>query len=269
MKKLVLLFIGPIFLPFLFGSGQLPATAPTPTPYVEPFTREGSSPDFYAFGIYDAEPRPDIPTLQEIAGDATTDTEALGRIVDYYTANEARLSALWREDDPARLRGFFAMYVIHVSHPYGVNPRPWDSLVVYLGEPLSHCGPQSVFEGWIMGALGLEWRRVGMSSNLHGWTEARINGQWEIFDATSNTWINRSGFDLLDGGPRSYRRFYTPWTDEARPEFRQVLAGHEATPGPYQYTPGAMRSHMPGLGIYFIGAEYRRVTGVGLVVLGN
>lgn len=261
-----MLFVGPIFFPLIFGTGQT-SPSPTPTPFIEMFRRDGSSPDYYPFLIFDESFKNSLPILQEMASGASSDSEVFLRVVSYFEAHETELKEEWGEDNPSRLRAFYAMNLIHISHAYGANLPPWDSIAEYLNEPLSHCGPQSVFAGQIMGALGLEWRRVAISSYVHGWTEAKINGRWEIFDATSNVWISESGFELVKGQARKYRKFYTPWSDIEKPEMRQVLSGFEDYPGPQQYTPGALRQHMPGLGVYFFDREFRQRTGQELVVL--
>src|SRR5690349_8794140 len=64
--------------------------------------------------IFSDEPGPDVPTLQELAGSETTDEAILANVVRYYDANRERLGILWREENPTRLAGIFAMYVTHI-----------------------------------------------------------------------------------------------------------------------------------------------------------
>jgi hypothetical protein len=234
----------------------------------EIFESGKSNPDYHPFLIFDADPAKVVPTLQEIAGNATSDQEVIDLILAYYNEHKVELQQQWQESNSARLKAFFVMNIIHVSHVYGDGGYP-ATFVDYLKAPASHCGPQSIYQSRLMSAFGLNWRIVAILSGLHGWVEVKIDGRWEIFDATSNVWINQSSFELLKSEPRKYRKFYMPWTDADRPDARQVIAGYEKHPGPFYYTPGSLRSHMPGMGIYFFGEEYRQETGDKLVISGQ
>lgn len=254
-----------IYLPLILKSYSMPPSLPTPVVDKEIFDSGKSNPDYFPFRIFEADPAKDVPTLQEIAGQASSDQEVIDLILAYYNEHHVELQQLWREDNPARLKSIFIMNLIHVSHPYGDGGYP-PTFVEFLKAPASHCGPQSVYQSRLMSAFGLKWRVAGILSGLHGWLEAEIDGHWEIFDATSNVWINQPHTELLKGVPREYRRFYTPWNDIDRPDARQAVAGEEQNPNPFYYTPGSLRSHMPGMGIYFFGEEYRQATGDKIVI---
>ncbi len=249
----------PVYLPVILSSGS---SAPSI------FDKNMSNPDYHPFLIFDANPPPiEIPAMQQLASGASSDQEVIDLILAYYNQHSDELQAKWLEDNPARLKAIFAMYIIHISHPYGNGGYP-ATFVEYLQQAASHCGPQSVFQTRLLSAFGLTWRRVGMLSGLHGWVEVKIDGQWETFDSTTNVWIDQSFVELLQGGPRKYREFYTPWSDIDRPDARQILAGYEGHSGPFYYTPGSLRAHMPGLGIYFFRQEYRNATGDDIVISG-
>ncbi len=175
----------------------------------------------YAF---DATPGPDVPTLHEIAvaAGAQTDTEILDAAVAYYAENQDRLAVLWREDHPDRLAGLFSMYLIHIGYVYGVADFP-TSLVDFLSQERGHCATVTYAQFRLAERLGLTWR-VLVSDAEHAWLEIRIDDQWELFDATTNTWISRSGFEMLDQAVREYRYFYTPLLDVNRPDARLHLA---------------------------------------------
>ncbi|NJO83396.1 MAG: hypothetical protein HC828_11635 [Blastochloris sp.] len=60
---------------------------------------------------------------------------------------------------------------------------------------------------------------------------------------TTNTWIDRSGLELLEGQPRQYRYFYTPLLDMERPDARLHLSEG--------YNMQRFRIDLPGLGLYY------------------
>ncbi len=185
---------------------------------------------------------PDVPTLQEMTAGATTDAEALAKVVAYYDDNRERLRVLWREEDDTRLAGIFSMYVVHVSTIYGETTYP-ASFLEYLQQPRAHCGTYSIAQAHIANALGLEWRMFELTSGWHGWIEINVDGQWEMFDATTNQWISRSGLEMLQGAPREYRSFYTPLLDIDRPDARLHMSEG--------YNMQQFRIDLPGLGLFY------------------
>lgn len=192
--------------------------------------------------LFQRVPGPDVPTLQEMTAGATTDAEAYAKIVAYYAANKERLRALWQEDNPTRLAGIFSMYVVHISTVYGETTYP-ASFLEYLQQPRAHCGTYSIAQAHIAGALGLTWRMWELTSGWHGWVEILVDGQWEMFDATTNQWISRAGVELLQQVPREYRSFYTPLLDSTRPDARWHLEEG--------YNMIDFRVKLPGLGLFY------------------
>jgi hypothetical protein len=215
-----------------------------------------SAPFYYPSSIFDAEPPlMRLPPLKELARDTRTDEELITSIVRYFESHRQVLQDKWQERDVRRAEALFVMNLIHVSHPYGRGPDAL-TLVDYANRtPVSSCELYSRYQGVILDAFKLPWRYMAISSGFHGWIEVEINSRWEIFDATANVWIDRSTFDLLAGQTRRYRLFYTPWADAQRPDARKYV-----TPmvEPHYYTPGALRSNMPGLGIYFMSEQHLR-----------
>ena len=193
--------------------------------------------------IFSGEPGPDISTLQEIGVGDSTDDALLADIVSYFNANKDRLSILWREDNPTRLAGIFSMYVIHISTIYGENTHVMTTLVSYLGEERSHCGTYTWAQTQIASALGLTWRTVEFVGE-HAWLEINVDGQWEVFDATTSTWLSRGVDELMQGMPRLYRQFYTPILDANRPDARLHMAEG--------YDMQRLRQRMPGVGITYM-----------------
>ena len=192
--------------------------------------------------LFERVPGPDVPTLQEITAGATTDAEAMAKIVAYYHDNHDRLKTLWREDDETRLAGIFTMYVVHISTIYGETTYP-SSFLEYLQQPRAHCGTYSTAQSHIADALGLTWQMYELTSGWHGWVEILVDGQWEIFDATTNQWISRSASELLQQVPREYRSFYTPLLDANRPDARLHLREG--------YNMEQFRIDFPGLGLFY------------------
>lgn len=192
--------------------------------------------------IFSNEPGPDTLTLQEIAAEATSDEAILQAILDYYEENQERLSMLWREENPTRLAGLFSMYVVHISTIYGETTFP-ASLIEYIGQSRAHCGTYTWAQLQIADSLGLTWRTVEFVGE-HAWLEILVDGQWEIFDATTNTWLSRGVDELMQAMPRTYRQLYTPLLDIDRPDAR-----YHMTEG---YDMQRLRQRMPTVGILYM-----------------
>ncbi len=192
--------------------------------------------------IFSGEPGPDVENLHDLAADATTDQQVLDNVVAYYNANKDRLSTLWRETDPTRLAALFSMYIVHISTIYGVADYP-SSLLQYLSEPRAQCGTYTYAQSRIATALGLKWRGVEFIGE-HAWLEVMVDGHWEVFDATTNTWLSKGVEALMDGEQREYRQFYSPMLDATRPDARWHMAEG--------YNMQALRQKMPTIGIIYM-----------------
>jgi hypothetical protein len=185
---------------------------------------------------------PGIPDLQTLTQGANDDAEALQRVTDYYDAHEQELAALFEESHPERLKALYTMHIVHISHVYGVRLAP-PSLLTYLSAENSHCGMYSRYQAQILDAFGMTWRIFMHNAAEHAWIEVLIDGQWETFDATVNVWISIGGFELVEGKARTYRLFYTPMNDLARPDARaHFLVG---------YNMPRLRLWMPELGLTY------------------
>ncbi|MBI1257809.1 MAG: hypothetical protein GC204_10095 [Chloroflexi bacterium] len=193
--------------------------------------------------IFSGEPGPDVSTLKEIVGDDTSDADILSDITNYYNANKDRLAILWREDNPTRLAGIFSMYVVHISTIYGEVATFPASLDEYLNDERAHCGTYTWAQFQIATALGLTWRTVEFVGE-HAWLEIKVDGHWEVFDATTNTWLSEGEDELMQGLPRQYRQFYTPMLDINRPDARLHMAEG--------YDMQRLRQRMPGVGITYM-----------------
>ena len=246
----------------VFSPEAKPPGSPTlsGSPAVLDQSTEISNPAFYPFRIYDARPPEEkIPTLQQLAGGVPSDADIVKKVVKYYHAHRARLQMRWQETNPDRLAAFFAMNVVHVSHPYGTSRQPLSFLDYLQNTKFSSCRTYSVYQSRILDALGLQWRYVAISSGAHGWLEVRVGNRWEIFDSTANVWIDQSAFDLLKGKERRYWAFYSPWTDRDQPAARVSILGQSE---PHLHSPGSLRAYMPGLGIYYMGETFREAHGL-------
>ncbi len=191
--------------------------------------------------LFSAEPPLDVPTLQTIIGDAATDDQALHAITAYYDAHADQLAGQFRESNPTRLRALFVMYVTHISNDYNtLDPAP-TTLIAYLDQPYSHCGTYSLFESEILSAFGMTWRIINIAGGTHAFVEVQVDGRWEIFDATTNDWVDTSAFEMERGAERHSRSFYTPLLDPqvkyADEEIRR--SGQE------------LRVLLPGLGLFY------------------
>src|SRR5690606_28951118 len=109
--------------------------------------------------VFSAEPGPDVPTLQYLAANAASDEEILQIVTDYYEANKALLSVLWREENETRLAALFSMYIVPISTIYRETTYP-ASLPEYLTQERAHCGTYTYMQIHIGDALGLNYRTV-------------------------------------------------------------------------------------------------------------
>jgi hypothetical protein len=191
--------------------------------------------------VFERQPGPDTPTLHDFAIHASSDDDILARAVEHFELNRAQLALLWRENNPARLAGLYAMYVTHISHPYGVAAAP-GSLQEHLTRERAHCGTYTFAQYRLAQALGLTVRSVEFVGE-HAWVEVSVDGNWEIFDATTNVWISRPIEALLAGEAREFRALYTPMLDIQRPEARLHLAEG--------YNMPRLRQRMPTLGLSY------------------
>jgi len=225
------------------------------------FIPDKSNPHYYPTRIFDATP-PDIniPTLQQLATKLETDEAITDAVLVYYDAHKSQLKTAWHEPHPTRLKAILTMYIIHISHPYGDDGRPYYTFAEYLRRSNSDCSLYALYQSRLLDQFGIKWRHVAISSADHGWIEVEIDGRWEIFDATINVWLNKSAFELLKGRPRQYRFFYTPWADINCPEARQYLIDENMLADDDQpiHSLGTLRSNMLGLGIYFFTEAYRQ-----------
>lgn len=199
--------------------------------------------------IFDAQPGPDVPTLHTLTAGAVTDGEAIARVVDYYAAHRDTLSLLWREANETRLAALFSMYIVHISTIYGETSFP-ASFIEYLGQARAHCGTYTYAQWQIADALGLTWRTIEFVGN-HAYLEIQVDGEWEVFDATTNTWLSRPTESLMRGEQREYRYFYTPILDADFPDARLHF-----TDG---YDMQLLRRRMPTLGVLYIPQEELRI----------
>jgi hypothetical protein len=223
LRLLVVLFVS------ILGGGALNESHADP-PDIQPYQV-----------VFERQPGPDVPTLQALAFGAADDAEILDRVTAYYTENAERLSSLWREDHPTRLAGLFAMYISHISLPYGETPFPM-TIMEFNQMERAHCGTYLVPQSLITQALGLTFRTIEFVGE-HAWLEIYVDDHWELFDATTNTWINRTGLELLNAAEREYRYFYTPMLDIDRPDAR--LHFDEG------YNMQLLRRRMPLMGISY------------------
>jgi hypothetical protein len=187
----------------------------------------------------DVPPLP-IPPVTEIAP-----TGDVADVVAYYTAHEDEVIALFGDAD--RAAALFAMYTAHIAVPYGETEPPPYALANYVTRNRAHCGVYSAVQHEMNLALGLESRMLAFEDGSHGWTEVRVNGEWELFDSTTNVWVNHAVEQLVQGIERDYRMFYTPSLDENAPDVYRAHLQEGAYPGYYNIP--AFRARIPFIGL--------------------
>jgi hypothetical protein len=206
--------------------------------------------------LYEQQSGTALPTFQQLAVGAADDAEVLSRVTAYFAENRERLAERWEIDDPARLVGVFSMYIAHISQPYGEVDAFPETLGQFMSQERGHCGTYTFAQSHIVTALGVEWRSVEFVGE-HAWIEVRVNGEWELFDATTNVWINRGIEALMAGEAREFREFYTPMLDAARPDARLHIEEG--------YNMQRLRQRMPLLGIQYMPPGEMRISYPGVV----
>lgn len=197
--------------------------------------------------LMSADPPLPIPPLSAIVGDASTDADAQAAIAAYYDRQHSTLADLFSETDDQRLRALFGMYIVHLAQPYNVVPEGWAGwgLLDFLHGQSAHCGLYALAQSHVYTALGLRWREVAVDGGWHGLIEAQIGANFEVFDSTTNTWVNRPVEALLGGITRDYRAFYSPLSDRAA---SAVYRAHIVDSGGY-YDAYALRESLPRWGL--------------------
>ncbi len=163
--------------------------------------------------ILSGEPPLDVAALRDIVGDAPNDAAAATTIRAYYDEQADRLAGVFREQNEARRRALFGMYIVHLAVPYNFVETMPETLLDFVNAPTAHCGVYSLAQSQVYGGLGLTWRNIVIDGGWHGLIEAQIDGAWEVFDSTSNVWVSTSVDRMLAGDDRVYREFYTPILD--------------------------------------------------------
>jgi hypothetical protein len=221
------------------GGGPLPASAQATASTATPGPTATRIPAYTV--VFLRQEGPHVPTLREIISDSADETAALDRVVAYFTLNRERLAEAWRETHPDRLKALYAMIVTHISLPYGATTFP-ASLLEFASQEYAHCGTYTFAQVQIAHALGLTYRVIEFVGE-HAWLEVRIDGQWEIFDATTDTWLSGGVEDMLAGAAREYAYYYTPLLDIDHPEARLHFA--------LGYDMQRLRQRMPLLGVSY------------------
>lgn len=191
-----------------------------------------SAPAAVGIAAYDArvqsgETPLDVPGLAEIISGAVNDAAAERMLAAYYADHAEALAIEFRETNDMRLRALFGMYVTHLAVPYNVVEHAPISLLEFASAPAADCGIYATAQAQIYDALGLRWRRIHIDRGWHGVIEVLIGRQYEVFDATSNVWVNRSIGEMLGGMERSVRYFYTPMLDRSTGAVYRVHIGNE------------------------------------------
>lgn len=170
--------------------------------------------------VYDAQPAPPLPSLVSFL--RGNDRDTAHQVQRWFEAHRDELAALWGETDDTRLLGWYVMMLVHLSAPYGESRFPVD-LRDFMRLPAAHCGTYTSAQALLLEHLSVEYRFLEFADGTHGWVEMRINGHWELFDATTAVWVSEPMETLLQGAAREFRAFYSPITDAARPDYRTLI----------------------------------------------
>lgn len=159
-----------------------------------------------------AKQNPNLPLLDAFQDTSNGDGATAAGAAAWFYAHQAELAAAFQEDHPGRLAGLYSMAIAHSSKPYGPVAQYPASMDAYLAQEASHCGTYTFAQIQVALALGLTVRSVEYVAE-HAWMEAQIDGVWETFDATTNTWLNQDHRTLATGQMRQFRQYYSPWLD--------------------------------------------------------
>lgn len=170
------------------------------------------------------QPAFEFPTLQSITVGARTDNEAYQLVADYYFQHRSELAPILQEPNEQRARALYAMLLINISHPFAIPDYVADTFLNYIRlQTVTHCSYQPTWQRGISERLGLN-ARLTSGTFGHAWLEVQIDGKWETFDASSNTWVSEGSEALASGAPRVYRSF--PNTQPETYHVRRALVNY-------------------------------------------
>lgn len=189
----------------------------------------GSAPQQFTIptGVDTLAPKLPIPTLLKIAPTGDIDD-----VRDYWHNYETELKGMFADED--RAAALFAMYLVAIAVPYGVQPMcingdvPYcthATLAEYVHLQRAHCGIYARVQAEVSRALGLTARVVEFTDGWHGVCEVMIGKHYEVFDSTVNVWLNQPLEALVAGTTRLTFPYYTPILDMSAPDvFRAHIA---------------------------------------------
>jgi len=77
----------------------------------------------------------------------------------------------------------------------------------------SNCQTNTMLLQMLMEKAGYESRTIAINNLSHGFNEVKIDGRWQIFDATTNLWINEGFESLMAGKTGKAKEFFLKEAD--------------------------------------------------------
>lgn len=113
--------------------------------------------------------------------------------------------------DDKILKAVYLMNFVSFSHPYGSHNKGDGSssiknLIWNIEE--SDCETNTELLAMLLEKKGYENRTVSVDDGYHGFNEVKLNGEWQILDATSNLWFDKSAENLISGRTGRVRKFF-------------------------------------------------------------
>ena len=157
-------------------------------------------------------------------GKETTAEEMVAKIdVQFQEYKETFRDLINLEDtDERTLRALFIMNFVSFTNYYGTPDlqETADTIKSLVWDIKSaNCQTNAMLLQMLLEKAGYESRTIAISGRSHGYNEVRINGKWNVLDATTNIWIDRSTQELIDGKVGAVNKFFVDENDLSNVEY--------------------------------------------------
>ena len=126
--------------------------------------------------------------------------------------------------DEKKLKALFYMNFVHMSAYYGQRDLQDLSLKELLwGGDFFQCGNYSVLLGMLLEKAGYEFRTLAIYPG-HSIIEIKLDDRWQVFDPTTNLWIDQSIEDQIAGKAKNIKEFFLQAEDQNNSKAREHMA---------------------------------------------
>jgi hypothetical protein len=161
-------------------------------------------------------------------GSEKTAQEVLNKVDNQYQKYQSQfkdLANLTNVNNDRVMKALFIMNFVSFSNYYGnpdtsQNSKSIETLIWKIKN--SNCETNSTLLEMLLEKSGYEARTIAINGLNHGYNEVKIDGTWNILDATTNIWINNSTEDILNGSKKQVQKFFLKGSDSDNPEVKKL-----------------------------------------------